>query len=351
MNNPQLKKSCGDAWNTVDDSLKLWKAIYPEYERLERAPIFQCQLFKIARTLLRLGEETAKPNAERLREYRESNLESLKQELFADTPIYKDLETIVLADYFSYFLETAGTDNELAKQIIADVSASQRAAAIVQGTQLQDVAVRKKLAEGGVKAIEASDDPMIKLARLLDAPARRVREIYEQQVEEPQRQSYAKIADARFKLYGTNVYPDATFTLRLAFGEVKGYTQAGETIPPWTTLAGAYQRAEEHHNQAPFNLPPRWLQEKEKLNLDTPLNFVFTADIIGGNSGSPVMNRNAELVGIVFDGNLQSLVWDFVYNDEQGRALAVHSSAIIEALQKIYDAQALADELLKGRLP
>jgi hypothetical protein len=351
MKDPQLEKSCGDAWDIVAESLKVWEPVYKDFDLLEKGSAFDCRLFRIARTLLRLCEENAKPNADRLREFRESNLDSLKLELFADTPIYKDLETLQLADSLSYFIETAGYDNKLAKEVLSGSSPVERAAALVQGTKLEDVAVRKKLAEGGQKAIEASNDPMIRLARLVDAPARDVRKIYEQQVEEPQRQAYGKIAKARFALFGKEIYPDATFTLRLAFGTVKGYSQAGKTILPWTTMGGAYQRSEEHGNEPPFNLPRRWLEQKGKLNLDTPFNFICTNDIIGGNSGSPVVNRDAELVGIIFDGNLESLVWDYVYNDVQGRSLAVHSSAIIEALQKIYNAQDLANELTSGHLP
>lgn len=348
---PKLEKSCGDAWNSVAESIKVWEPIYTDYDLLEKGSAFDCKLFKIARTLLRLSQENAKPNADRLREFRESNLDSLKLELFADTPVYKDLETIKLADSLSYFIETAGYDNGLTQEVLGGKSPEERAAALVQGTQLEDVAVRKQLAEGGQEAIESSDDPMIRLARLVDMPARDVRVKYEQQVEEPQRQAYGNISKARFALYGGDIYPDATFTLRLALGTVKGYQQAGETIPPWTTIRGAYLRSEEHGNLPPFNLPQRWLDQKDKLNLDTPFNFVSTVDIIGGNSGSPVFNRNAELVGIIFDGNLPSLVWDYVFNDVQGRAVAVHSSAIIEALKKVYNAQPLADELINGRLP
>ena len=203
-------------------------------------PIFQCRLFMIARTLVRMADETAKPNADRLREYRESNLDSVKQELFADTPIYKDLETLIFTDYLSYYLEKKGATDPLAKKMLAGISPEQCAVNLVKGTQLEDVAFRKKLAEGGQKAIEASTDPMIRFARLLDQPARDVRKKFEQQVEEPQRQAYGQIAKARFALYGADIYPDATFTLRLAFGMVKGYKQAGETIPPWTTMRGAY---------------------------------------------------------------------------------------------------------------
>jgi hypothetical protein len=301
--------------------------------------------FEIARLLVRLAEESAKPNADRLREYRQSNLESLHLMLFSEAPIYDDLETIKLADSLCLFMEIAGADNELVEKVLDGKSPRDRAAELVRGSRLADVALRKQLAEGGQKAIQASDDPMIRLARLVDEPARRVRKSYEDKVEEPLRQAYAKIADARFALKGTEVYPDATFTLRLSFGQVKGYTDLGVQIPPWTTLGGAYRHAEEHGNRFPFVLPQSWIDRKQRLSLDTPLNFVLTADIIGGNSGSPVVNRRGELVGIIFDGNLESLVWDFVYTEETGRAIAVHSSAIREALRKVYDDQKLADEL------
>ncbi len=207
--------------------------------------------------------------------------------------------------------------------------------------------MRRELAKGGIAAIRASDDPMIKLALLVDGPARKVRRAKEQKVDEPLRQAYAKIAKARFAVSGSEVYPDATFTLRLAFGVVKGYDEFGQPMPPWTTVGGAFKHAEEHRNLEPFNLPPRWLQHKDQLDFDTPFNFVSTADIIGGNSGSPVVNRKGQFVGIIFDGNIESLVWDFVYSDKKGRALSVHSAAIEHALRKLYDAAPLADELGK----
>ena len=255
------------------------------------------------------------------------------------------MEIATLADSLSMYLEIAGAENPLAKQVLAGKSPQERAAELVRGTQLKDVAVRKKLAEGGVKAIAESQDPIIQLARLVDPAARAVRKTYEEKVEEPLRQAYGKIAKARFALYGTDIYPDATFTLRLAFGVVSGYEELGKRIPPWTTIAGLYERSAEHDNQPPFNLPESWVTHKGQLKLATPLNFVSTADIIGGNSGSPVVNRKGELVGIIFDGNIQSLVLDFIYTEDQSRALAVHSSAIREALRKVYDASRLADEL------
>ena len=222
-----------------------------------------------------------------------------------------------------------------------------RAAELIRGTRLKNVAVRRELAEGGQAAIAASEDPMIRLALLVDGPARKVRRTMEEQVEEPLRQAYAKIAKARFAVEGSEAFPDATFTLRLSYGVVKGYDELGKPQPPWTTIGGAYQHSAEHQNREPFNLPKRWIEGKGKMNPATPLNFVSTADIIGGNSGSPVVNRKGQFVGIIFDGNLESLVWDFAYTEKEGRAIAVHSAAIEDALRKLYDAGRLADELGK----
>lgn len=333
------------AMKTIDKSLVIWAAIRTDYDLLEKGQAFYSELFHIARTLVRLAEETGKPNADRLREYRESNLESLKQELFSEAPIYDDLQTVLLADSLGMYLERAGADNALVQKVLAGKSPRARAAELVRGTKLADVAVRRQLADGGINAIAASQDPMIQLARLVDKPARDVRSTFEQQVEEPQRSAYGTLANIRFALLGTEMYPDATFTLRLAFGIVKGCRENGEEAPAWTTMEGAYRHAEQHDFKEPFNLPQSWIDGKNRLDLSTPMNFVCTADIIGGNSGSPVVNREGEVVGLIFDGNLASLVWDFVYTSDEGRALAVHGSAILEALRRIYDAGPLADEL------
>lgn len=342
---PELQERAGGAWDQIDAALRVWAEILVQRDLLEGGAAFNTELFDIARALLRQAEETAKPNADRFREYRESNLESMRQWLYSEAPIYKDLETIRLADSLSLFLEIAGPDKELVQQVLDGKSPSERAAQLIEGTKLDDVAVRKQLAEGGLAAIRASDDPLIRLAMLVDEPARRVRRTYEEKVEEPMRQAYEKIAEARFALLGTNLYPDATFTLRLAFGTVRGYTELGKPVPPWTVIGGAYEHAIAHGSREPFALPQRWLERKDQIALGTPFNFVSTVDIIGGNSGSPVINRNAEVVGLIFDGNIHSLVWDFVYTEEQGRAVSVHSAAIREALRSVYDAQALADEL------
>lgn len=343
---PKLRDVRG-AWDEVIAALKAWDKIYVDYTLYERSMAFNCELYSIARSLVRLSEETTKPNAQRLREYAEAGLDSLKQQLFSAAPVYPDLETAKLADSLSYLLQKAGAENAFVKQIMANMSPQARAAQLVSGTKLADVDVRKKLAAGGTSAIESSDDPMIALARTVDPQARKARKFYEDKVEEPLRQAYAKIARAKFAIEGTSTYPDATFTLRLAFGQVKGYEEQGKQIPPWTTIGGAYQHAADHGNTPPFRLPPSWIRDKSKLNLETPMNFVSTADIIGGNSGSPVVNREGEVVGLIFDGNIQSLVLDFAYTDQIARAVSVHSSVIVEALRKVYNANELADELTR----
>lgn len=345
MKNPDWREVYGGAWDQVASTLDAMLGIRDRYNMLESGVGFGGSLFDSARTLLRLAEETRKPNAQRLREYSDSQLDSLKQALFSAAPVYKDLETAELAESLSVFASTLGGDDDLVRRVLDGKSPSNRAAELVAGTRLDDPAVRKQLAEGGLAAIEGSQDPMIRLARLVDPPARAIRTVYEDKVEEPRRQAYTRIANARFAFYGTDTYPDATFTLRLAFGVVKGYQEGGRQIPWTTTLGGAFERAAEHQSMQPYRLPVSWTAHKKDLNLSTPFNFLNTADIIGGNSGSPVVDRGGKLVGIIFDGNLQSLVWDYSFTDKQGRAIAVHSAAILEVLRNVYGAKALLAEL------
>ncbi|HET6882028.1 MAG TPA: S46 family peptidase [Pirellulales bacterium] len=343
----KLKEAYSGAWKEVDDALHTWADIYDQWYLLEGGQAFNTDLFRIARMIVRLTAETEKPNAERLREFGEAGLDSLKQQLYSEAPIYSDLEIAKLTDSLGMYEELAGADDKFVRKVLDDQSPVQRATGLVENSRLADVDVRRKLVEGGRKTVDASDDPMIELARLVDEPARRVRKTYEEQVQEPLQQAYGKLAKAQFALYGGNNYPDATFTLRLAFGVVKGFEERGEQVPPWTTMGGAYQHAREHGDVPPFQLPERWFQRRQSLREATPFNFVSTADIIGGNSGSPVVNRRGELVGIIFDGNIQSLVLDFVYTDKQARAVSVHSAAILEALEKIYDAKRVVEALKK----
>ncbi len=249
----------------------------------------------------------------------------------------------------TFLAETLKAENKLVKQVLAGKSPGERAAELINGTKLFDVQARKALYKGGKEAITKSDDPLIKLALLVDPAARAVRELMETKVVEVKEQAYDKVAQAKFAVEGTDTYPDATFTLRLSFGTVKGYEEGGKKIPFQTTFGGLYEYAESKGYVYPFDLPKRWEKRKGKLDLKTPFNFVCTADIIGGNSGSPVINANAEVVGLIFDGNIQSLAWDFLYTDRQARAVAVNSQALTEALRAVYDAGDLADEIVGTR--
>ncbi|HUJ14862.1 MAG TPA: S46 family peptidase [Thermoanaerobaculia bacterium] len=342
---PQLSAAYGDAWDMVHNAFAAYRPFMTEYRYLEGGNAFNSRLFGIARTLVRLGEESAKPNAQRLREFRESNLPSVKFALYSEAPIYEDLEAATLADSLSAWEEAVGADNPLVKQVMNGKSPGERASELVRGTKLRDVAYRKRLGEGGKAAVDASNDPMVEVARIVDPRSRELRRMYESQVEELLTEAYAKIANATFKAMGGETYPDATFTLRLAFGTVKGYEENGKHIPWSTTMAGTFEHAAQHNDQPPFNLPKSWMAKKAAIKGSTPFDFVNTADIIGGNSGSPVVNRAGEFVGIIFDGNPQSIPWDYQYDDRQGRAVAVDSAAILEALRHIYGATNVVDEL------
>jgi len=340
--NPDFKGQWGDAWDQIAKAQRTYRDFYTRH----RVGI-SGELFGIARTLVRLAEEKSKPNAERLREFADSNLDSVYLQLYSPAPIYDDLEVSRLASSFSFMAEELGGDDPYVKKVLAGQSPQARAETLVRGTKLKDVDFRKKIAEGETEAIATSTDPLIRLAADIDPESRALRKRYEDEIEAAEREGYSKIAAALFDAYGEDMYPDATFTLRLAFGPVKGYKENNRDIAPFTDFNGLYQRAEERKGQTGFDLPARWIERKSKLNLKTPFNFVCTADIIGGNSGSPVVDRQGELVGLIFDGNIQSLISDIAYTDEQGRAVAVDSRGMIEALKSTYDAGPLVEELMK----
>ncbi len=305
---------------------------------------FRSTLFDIALQLVLLAKEDQKPNEERLSGFTEAGRESLLQGLLSPAPIYRDLEQAKLADELARLAELRGAEDELVVTILADQGPRERAAGLVAGTKLDDVAVRQALIDGGLPAIVGSTDPMVALALQVEDEYRRLHGINER-IEEQQRLAYAQISKAITAVEGTGGYPDATFTLRLAIGVIKGYDEDGVRIRPTTDFAGAYQHAELHRGQKDFDLPPSWMEAKDKVNMKTQLNFVCTADIIGGNSGSPVVNRNGELVGLIFDGNIQSLTSDYLYTDEQARAVSVAGVGILEAIRAIYGDSELADSI------
>src|ERR1700722_13520022 len=334
-----------DPWKKIAEAMKVQREIYNPLAYLERMRGFVSPLARYARTLVRSAEEKTKPNAERLQEYRDSALPAVEQQLFSDTPIYKSLEVCVLGESFAQMQQALGPDNPDVVSALRGKKPEEAAEWIVERTGLESVEVRKQLYLGGQPAIEASTDPLIVLMRSIDPDARAARKRYENEVDSVERSEGAKIAQTQFSVRKYAEAPDATSSLRLSYGVVCGYLENGKSIPYFTTMDGAFQHAAEHGNKPPFRLPESWTSARSKLALATPLNFVSTADVLGGNSGSPIVNGEGEVVGVIFDVNIYGLASNFIYSDESGRAVSVDVRAIKEALKKIYGASALAAEL------
>jgi hypothetical protein len=344
--NPERQEKWGGAWNDVAASIRSYESFFRRFGALEgRGAGGGSQLLGIAQRLVRLAAEKPKPDGDRLRGYHDAELDSLYLRLFSPAPIYDDLEINRLGSWFSHLAETFGGDDPLVTKVLAGKSPRARAVELVQGTKLKDVGVRKKLDEGGMEAITSSGDPMIRFAYDIDSEGRALIKRHEDNVEGPQTEAYAKIAAARFAIEGENTYPDATGSLRLTYGSVKGFEEDGRAVPAFTTVAGLFSRHEARGGVEPFDLPKRWLEVREKLDPTTPFNFVCTTDVIGGNSGSPVINRAGEVVGLVFDINLPALVWDTVYTDAGARTVAVDARAMVESLRKVYGADRLVKEI------
>ena len=344
--NPEYQKKWGDAWDRVARAQAVYRDIYTRYSALDgRREVIRSDLFKIARHIVLLTEERTKPNEDRWEEYSDASLDSLLVKIYAAAPIYDALERDALASGLSFFAETFGANDSLVRAALAGKSPLHRADELIRGTKLKDIAYRKQLVDGGTAALAACDDPLIKLAQGIVPELRTLRKRYQDEVEAVEREAYARIAAAQFAVQGESIAPDATFSLRLAFGTVMGYEEDGRRVPAFTDYAGLYERFRQREGKAPFDLSPRWIDAEKKLNLKEAFNFVTTADSIGGNSGSPTINRAGEVVGIVFDGNIPGLVWDTVFTQVQGRSVCVDSRAIVEALQKVYAAGALVGEL------
>ncbi len=298
--------------------------------------------------LVRLATELQKPNPERLPEYRESGLASLKLGLFSKAPVYLDLDEVLLAATFTQSLAALGKDDPFIQAALGEMTAAAAAKAAIAGTKLADPEERKRLFDGGKAAIDSSNDPAIALAKRIDPILRELQKRFEDEVQSVEAATGEAIARARFRAFGKSQSPDATFTLRLSYGSVTGYEAGGTRVPYKTTFAGLYERHAAFDGKFPFDLTPRWLERRDRVEMATPFNFVCTCDIIGGNSGSPVVGRDGRLVGIIFDGNIESLPNAFIYDDVQGRAVAVHSAGILMAMGAIYDAGAIVQELLGG---
>ena len=340
-NDPKLGLEAAKVWDDVATAYKEWAPLEKPYELLERPGPQGSTLFRIARQILRLNEERAKPNAERLAEFRESGRKTLELALYSPAPLNDDLEILLLTQSLEEIKTLTEKDAPI-KAILQGRTPQQAAEAYVRGTKLKEVAERHRLAADAA-AMSKAADPMIQLAQLLDAPARKLRRKYEDSIESLEASSVEKIARYRFQVLGANDYPDATFTPRVAFGAVKSYRDKTEAPVPFaTTFGGMYHRA---GKDEPYVLPQRWLAAKSSLDLVTPMNFVSTCDITGGNSGSPTVNSKGEIVGIVFDGNIESLPLTYAYTEEQARAVHVASQGILEALRKVYHAAPLMTEL------
>jgi hypothetical protein len=352
VRDPKMKGDLERAVAEIDAALVKFKEFRAAWQQFEGRQAFLSDTFTHARHLVRLADELAKPNESRLKEYTDAALPSVKAQLSSPAPIFKDLETLKLAFGLSKMREVLTVDHPLVKKVLGKASPEALATSLVKGTTLADVKKRMKLVDavlaGDRKALDASTDPMIVLARLIDADARALRARFENDVESVIDRANETIAKARFAVYGTSVYPDATFTLRLSYGTIAGWREKDVDVNPITVIGGAFER---HTGSVPFNLPPSWLKAQSSLNPSTPMNMSTTNDIIGGNSGSPVVNTDGHVVGLIFDGNIHSLGGEYGFNADTNRAVAVHSAVILEALQKVYGAKHLVDELMPTPAP
>jgi hypothetical protein len=330
------------AWADIAQAGQRWRAIRQPYAYIERQRAFWSRYYGFARTLVRAAEERAKPSAERLPEFQDAALPRVQQTLLAAQPLDGDLEAAKLSSSLTKLREVFGPDDEFVKLVLGRQSPEALAGDMVRGTTLGEVAARRALWDGGAKAIAESTDPFIQLARATDGPARAIRAQYESEVEAVEDKALASIAALRFAHNGTRSYPDATFTLRLSYGEVRGWVENGREVEPFTVLGGLFARATGYE---PFRLPQRWLDHQAALDPQTPFNFVTTNDIVGGNSGSPVLNRDAEIVGLAFDGNSHSLGGAYGFDERLNRSIAVDSRGIRAALRNVYQASNLVQEL------
>ena len=342
--NPELAHTIGDPWRDIAKAEQLETAIDLPYSFLENGAGFSSRLFRFARTLVRGAAERPKPSDERLREYRDTALPRIEQQLKANAPVYPELEQLTLSYSLERMREWLGPDDVTVRQLLGKESPDELAKRLITGSKLADPKVRMALWTGGAQAVDASNDPMIAVAKAIDARARAVRKKYEDEVEAVVRTASEKVAKARFAALGTSVYPDATFTLRLSYGSVQGWVEDGTKIEPFTHLSRLFERAT---GAEPFAVPQSWLKVKDQLDPNTKFNLSTNNDIVGGNSGSPLINAKGDIVGLVFDGNIHSIAGSYWFDEKLNRTVAVHPAIIHEALSKVYGAKELLAELSK----
>ncbi len=340
---PELAAKYGDAWDQIASAER---KLLSRYDQVVHRRMPGYRLGRLAQSIVRYVTEVPKPDGERLDGYHDAQLDSLRFRLLSPAPVYPELDEALMASDLQEALHVLGPEDDFVKAALGGRTPAEVAHELTTGTRLGDPAFRKELLEGGVEAVKNSKDPLVAWAWKLEPILREVHDWVEDNVESVVTPASEKIGQARFAVYGKSTYPDATFTLRLAYGTVEGYPMNGTQAPPFTTFYGLYDRAHGFGLKPPWNLLPRFVERKDRIDLATPLNFVSTCDIIGGNSGSPVVDRDGELVGLIFDGNIESLVGRFVYDEETNRAVAVHAAAILTALTTLYDgAASLAAEM------
>ncbi len=349
--NPAWRAKYGQAWTQIEETQKRLAARSNEYYyRRLGGVISGGGLANLAKTIVTYVEQAAKPNEKRWPEFRDSSLDSLRQKLFSTAPIYPGMEKKLLAEALKIALKKLGPQDPFIVAALAGRTPEETAQVAISGTKLLDAEYRKQLVAGGLETVKASEDPLIQLAVKLTPFIDEMRTWYEKCIEAAEVAGKTLIAQARFAVYGKTQYPDATFTLRLSYGKAAGYEQGTTLVPYKTTFGGLFDRAKSFDYKPPYDLPAKIMAARGKIDMDTPLNFVTTNDIIGGNSGSPVINKEGELVGLIFDGNIDSLMGDFLFDETKNRAVAVHSAAILEALTKIYDMGGLAAALTQGAI-
>ncbi len=345
---PELRRAYGDGWELIDGAMRVYRGIYPEYLFLEQGAAFVGELFAWARALVRAAAERELANVDRMPGYTDQALPQLQQRLLADVPVNAEYQELGLTFSLEKMREWLGPDHVAVKKVLGRESPAVLAKRLAHETRVGDAAYRRELWEGGLEAVQASEDPLIQLALVIDPDARAVRKRYLDEVEAPRDRGSEKLAAARFQVLGTDIYPDATFTLRITYGAVEGWLENGEDVDPFTRIGTAFERAT---GERPFKLPSSWTRASSALDKQTPFNFVATTDITGGNSGSPVLDASGRLVGLAFDGNIHSIAGDYGFNPANNRTVAVHPAAMLEALEKVYSARHLIDELTARRFP
>jgi hypothetical protein len=339
---PLVRAAGSDPWAQIESGVARERELYLPYTFIESGAGFNSILFRYARLLLRGADERLKPNDTRLREYTDSALPHIEQQLYARVPIYAEVETLTLSFSLQRMQEWLGPDQPLVRRLLVRDSPESLATRVVAETRLSDAGERQRLWEGGRAAVAASRDPMIELARSIDADARALRNQFDDEVEAPIIAASTAIANERIKVFGTRVYPDATFTLRLNYGTVAGSTRDGAAVEPFTYLGRAFERA---NGVAPFKIPDSWMKAKSQLDMRTPFCISTNNDIVGGNSGSALLDAQGRMVGLVFDGNIDSIAGIYWFDATKNRAVAVHPAIIREALEQVYGAKTLLAEL------